>query len=113
MLAPRRPRASGATGRAGRAFAALLGSTLLASAAGGALGRTFASSTCAPGDDCGLTVLAWLLVGCVAGALLGYAVTAMRHVLAAAQLGAASAPTAPTMAEPAPHALREASAQPR
>jgi hypothetical protein len=74
--------AQGATARGGRALASLLGYTVLGSAGGALLGRTLANLACSEQthDECGLSLLAGLLLGAVAGGLLGYSVHGVQQV---------------------------------
>jgi hypothetical protein len=75
--------AHGATKRIGLVLASLIGHVAVGATAGAALGRTLAQLGCAAeaNGDCGLTVLAWLLVGAAGGSALGYCVHAVRQVL--------------------------------
>jgi hypothetical protein len=76
--------ARGAMRRAALVFASLLAHLALGGALGAALGRELARASCAAEmhGECGLTVLAWLLVGAAAGCSLGYSVHAVRQVRA-------------------------------
>ncbi|MEO8180133.1 MAG: hypothetical protein ABI895_14960 [Deltaproteobacteria bacterium] len=79
-----------AYGRAKRAWLALvsmLAYTALGSAGGAALGRTLAHLSCDSVSECGLTLLAGLLLGAVVGGVVGYLVHAVRQVLLATQSG--------------------------
>jgi hypothetical protein len=76
---------NGATARALRALASLVGYVGLGSAVGAALARTVASLSCAAQghDECGLSVLGGLLLGAAVGGVLGYCVHGVRQVLSA------------------------------
>lgn len=83
--------AYGAAARAWRGVASLLGYLAMGTFVGGALARTLALRVCAAEgpDECGLVVLGWLVVGAVAGGLLGYAVHGVRQVRLATHASAA------------------------
>jgi hypothetical protein len=91
LLPPLIHLAYGAAARAFRGVASLLGYLALGTFAGGALARTLALRVCAAEgpDECGLVVLGWLVVGAVAGGLLGYAVHGVRQVRLATHASAA------------------------
>jgi hypothetical protein len=88
--------AHGAALRAWLALATLLGYVALGSAGGAALGRTLGRTLCDPQtqEDCGLTVLGWLLLGAAAGGAFAYCAHAVRHVRLAARSGDVHAPRA-------------------
>jgi hypothetical protein len=73
----------GATQRAWRAFVFMLASTALISLSGGAIGYAVGRASCDPqlNGECGLTSLAWVLVGAALGGLLGYLAHARRDVM--------------------------------
>lgn len=91
LLPPLIHLAYGAVARAWLGVASLLGYLALGTLGGGALARTLALRVCAAEgpDECGLVVLGWLVVGALAGALLGYGAHGVRQVRLATRASAA------------------------
>jgi hypothetical protein len=73
----------GTTRRAWRAFVLMVAGTALIALSGGAIGYAIGRASCDPelNGECGLTSLAWVLVGAGVGGVLGYLAHARRDVM--------------------------------
>jgi hypothetical protein len=83
LLPPSIHIAHGATERAWRAVVFMVACTALMSTSGAAIGYAIGKASCDPdlSGECGLTALAWVLVGAAIGGLLGYIGHARRDVV--------------------------------